>query len=136
MNEGDKVQCKFFVAHEKTKNLDKNYMVDINNVLASANIEIDQKQKMLGLLINIDGENRLYFSNTNIGNSITSYDTSDITNKSREYLMASSLNPINLETILKLAGANIVNIKPSDNYSDLSPEALNKNSIINLIQKQ
>ena len=129
----DKVQCKLFVAHEKVRDLDRNYMVNSNNIILSTNIEINQKQTNLGLIMSINNENRLYFSNVGIGESITSRNNA-ITMKSRNYMMANLTNPINLETILSLAGANIVNEKPDGECIDLSPEALDKTSIIKLLQ--
>lgn len=129
----DKVTFKFFVANEKTKKLDKNYMVSPNNIILSCNVETDQKQMILGLVISVNGENRLYFSNTSIGNSITSR-TNEVSTKARNFMVASCVGAINLETILTMAGANIVSKKPEEEYVDLSPEALDKTTIIDLLQ--
>jgi len=132
-NADDKVVFKFFVANEKTKKLDKNYMVSPNNIILSCNVETDQKQMILGLVVSVDGENRLYFSNTSIGNSITS-GANEISTKARNFMVASCVGAINLEIILAMAGADIVSEKPEEEYIDLSPEALDKTTIIDLFQ--
>jgi len=130
---GDPVNCKVFVAHEEPERLDQNYVVDVNNIIATANVLLDQKQTMLGLLTFVNGENRLYFSSTSIGSSITSRDD-DMTEKSRKYLINSSLHPIDFKSILLKAGANVVDKRPEKEYIDLSPESLDKNTFINLLQ--
>jgi len=129
-----KVPYKFFIANEEVDNLSKNYMVNPNNIIISCNMEMTEKQNNLGLLVFVKGENRFYFSNAAIGNSIASKDD-DVTRKAREYTIATSQSPIKLETVLQMAGANVVNEKPEDNeYVDLSPEVLDKTTIIKLFQ--
>lgn len=126
------VDCKIIAAHEKVKRFGENYMVDVNNIIASANVKISKKQNILGLIINIDGENRVYFTNVSVGNSITS-SMDDNSMHARNYLIGSTTNTIDLREILINAGAIVVDEKPDGEFNDLSPEMLNKETLINLI---
>jgi len=132
-NEDISVPCKIIVAHEKTKKFGKNYMVNPNNIIASANIEINKKQSSLGLVMNVDGENRVYFSGMSIGNSISS-SYNENSERTRQYMISSFLNSLSLKEVLIMAGAVVVEEKPDDDFIDLSPEALDKLSIIKLIK--
>jgi len=135
---GDKVETKLFVAHEKVYNFSENYMVDINNIIASANINITKKQNVLGIITNVEGKNRFYFSNVSIGNSISAT-VDEKTEHTRNYLINSLIKSIDLKDMLKEAGAAIITKKLSDDNEyadeviDLSPEALDKTTLINLI---
>lgn len=126
-----RLACKFFVAHEHPGRLDNKYVVDPNNILLSTNIDIDKKETSVGLLIKLNGENRLYFSATSLGNAI-SCRNSEIKEKARNYTMATSMNPLTLESVLSKAGAIVVDRRPYGDYVDLSPESLDKTSIIGL----
>lgn len=128
----DLVQCKLFVAEEKPKKLEMDYMVDPNNIVATADLTISKKQNILGLAISIDGENRVYFANTSVGNSITSGSNEQST-QARRWLVNSLVNGIELQTVLKMAGAKVVSVKPKKDFIDLSPNALDKTTIIKLL---
>ncbi|MCV6636573.1 hypothetical protein [Candidatus Albibeggiatoa sp. nov. NOAA] len=131
--QGDEVMCKFLVAQEQPTNFGSNYMVDINNIIASANINLTKKQNVLGLVANVNGENRFYFANMSIGKSITaSQNTQSM--QAREYLVSSAINTVDFRQVLTMAGANVVDEKPDNEYIDLSPEALDKTTIIDLVQ--
>ena len=79
------------------------------------------------------GENRFYFANVNIGNSITSTRNTQ-SQQAREYLVHKLINSIDLRTALTMAEAVVVNERPNGEYIDLSPEALDKTTIINLVK--
>lgn len=132
-SDGDEVETKILVAHESPGKFDKNYMVDVNNIVASANINITQKQNILGLVVSVNGENRFCFANVSIGNSITSTGNVQSTH-ARKYLVNSLANPLDFRAILEMAGANVVAEKPDGKYIDLSPEVLDKTTIIDLIR--
>ena len=126
------VDGKILVAQEKPENFGKNYMVDISHMVATANIKITQKQTILGLITQVDGQNRVYFTNVSIGNSITSGNNEQST-YTRKYLVQRFINTIDFREILRLAGATVVEEKPEGTYHDLSPETLDKTTILNLI---
>ena len=98
------VPFKIMVAKEQTSNFTKNYMIDPNNVVAIAKSNINQRQKILGLLVTTTSESRFYFSETYLGRSITSSSSAFVKN-SRKYLFAFYENTIGLNDILLKAGA-------------------------------
>lgn len=131
----DPVDCKILTAHENPKRFGKNYMIDVNNLVAAANIKISRRQNILGLIINIDGENRIYFANVSIGNSITS-SKNENSMHARHYLIGSTVNSISFRKILSMAGATVVNRIPEGEFLNLSPEMLNKDTFMDLINPQ
>jgi len=134
-NKGDEVNCKILVAREKPKVFDMNYMVKPSNIVASANVNINKKQNVLGLITCVDGENRVYFANVAVGNSITSSNGLQVS-RTREFLVKSLINSIELSDVLTDAGATLIHEKPEEGeFIDLSPEALNKTTIIDLIKE-
>jgi hypothetical protein len=129
--EGDAVDMKLFVAHEKPDFFEQNYMVDPNNIIAAVNLKIDRRQNILGLI----HDRRFYFGNIYIGNSITARD-SKRTQQARKYLFNNFVNSIDLKEILNDAGYSVTPQKPSDGrFIDLSPTNIEKASIINLLKK-
>lgn len=54
--------------------------------------------------------------------------------QAREYLVSSAINTVDFRQVLTMAGANVVDEKPDDECIDLSPEALDKTTIIDLVQ--
>lgn len=132
----DEVWCALLVAQEKVKSAGqfRNYMVDPNNILAKTRINISKKQNVIGLIANVDGKNRIYFANMSIGNSITA-SMSEHSMRARSYLVNSVVNCLPLRDVLIRAGAVVVDKKPEGEFIDLSPELLNKTTILNLISK-
>lgn len=130
---GDEVETKILVAHENPENFGNNYMVDVNNIIASANIMVTKKQNVLGLIVNVNNENRFYFASTSIGKSITSGNNEQST-QVRKFLVKSLVDSLDFRKILVLAKANVVYEKPEGGFLDLSPGALNKTTIIDLIK--
>ncbi len=126
------VPFKILVAKEKVKRLNENYMVNPNNVLSVAKTKINQRQKILGLLTTTPKECRFYFTETYLGNSITS-SASVFSENARRYLFDFYENTISLNELLEQAGAKIVTEGKFD--IDLSPEKLVKDTILNLVRK-
>jgi len=131
-DEAIKVPFKILVAHEATKNLRKNYMVDPNNVVAITESKIDQKQKILGLLIVTTTGSKFYFVEANIGRSITSSGT-EFATRSRKYLLDFYENTIMLSDVLTKAGAKLVGDRDEADI-DLSPETLEKDTILTMLR--
>jgi len=126
------VPFKILVAEEKVGKLKMNYMVNPNNVLAIAKSRINQKQKMLGLLVTSESGNRFYFAETNVGKSITSRNNK-YSEYSRKYLSNFYENSISIRDLLVRTGAKITDSKEESDI-DLSPEILEKDSILNLLR--
>jgi len=125
------IPFKIIVAKEKAKNFGQNYMVNPDNVLSIAKTKIMQKQKILGLLTVTTKECRFYFTEVNIGKSIT-VSGNPFVEHSKQYLFDFYRNTISLNDILAKAGNQIV--QDSKKYDiDLSPENLEKNTIIDLL---
>ncbi|HSH05164.1 MAG TPA: hypothetical protein VLL52_21795 [Anaerolineae bacterium] len=128
------VPTKILVAHEEPETFGNNYMVDPNKIIASALVNVRQKQTILGLIATIDGQNRFYFSHMSLGRAITAaQDNANI--HARQYLINALTNPLDFRHILHTAGATIVDQQPkTDNYINLAPHALTKTSFLDLLQ--
>jgi hypothetical protein len=132
-NKDIEVPMQIVVGREFVKDFHSNYTINPNNVLCLANTKINQKQKILGLLIATTDECKFYFCETYLGNSITT-GTNDYIMHSKNYLYNYYQNTINLNDILVKAGAKLVTNKDKCDI-DLSPQSLQKDTIINLIKK-
>lgn len=135
---GDEVDCKIVVAQDNPSSFNKHYMLDPNKIITSATINIKKKQYILGLIMRVNDENRFYFTGMTMGNGITARCNEQAT-KTREYLVNSLTQTIDFKEILTNAGAKIVGstdeLEDDELYVDLSPEALDKTTIINLLIK-
>lgn len=132
-----KVPFKILVAEEDAQLFGGNYTVNPNNVLATVQTEIDKRQKILGLLVTTENGNKFYFIETAIGKSITSSNSEYIAH-ARRYLSTYYQNSIDFKDILFRAGANVVSESTihrdkSNCNIDLSPESLEKDTIMNLL---
>ena len=125
------VPFKIIVAKEQVSRLGKNYMIDPNNIISVVDSTINKKQKVLGLIVVTENDCKFYFSETYLGRSITSSENEFVEN-SRKYLFDFYENTIGLKEILEGSGAKFVDDK-KDAEIDLSPENLEKDSILNLI---
>jgi hypothetical protein len=133
-NYDEKVEIPFkiIVASEKIGEFKQNYMVNPNNIIAIAKTKINQRQKVLGLLVISDNECRFYFTEAYLGKTITSSDSPYIQH-SKKYLFDFYSNTISLNEILEKAGAKIITNKEKCDI-DLAPENIEKDSILNLIK--
>lgn len=125
------VPFKIMVAEEHPNRFGKKYTIDPNHMKCIVKSEINVKQKIIGLGTVKDGECRFYFSETAIGDSITVKGHKYIT-LARDYLANFSTNQITLNEVLDLVGAKIVT-ESTKKSIDLSPEALEKDTFINLL---
>lgn len=130
-DETKEVPFKLFVASEKIKRMKQNYMVDPNNIITMVNSTINVQQKTLGLLDITPTGSRFYFSEVAVGKGITST-RGLLAEHSRKYMVAYHKNMLLLEDVLVEAGAKIVK-DPEKCDIDLSPDKLEKDTIINLI---
>jgi len=128
------VPFKILIAADLVMNFSRNYMLDPNKVIVSAKSVMKEKQKVLGLLVTSKKENRFYFTETGLGNQISS-SNSEHTEQARKYLFNFYENAISLNEILVSAGANIVTDKEKADI-DLSVESLEKDTIIKLLAKK
>ncbi|MBS9779403.1 MAG: hypothetical protein KGV51_02130 [Moraxellaceae bacterium] len=113
------VDCKLLVAHEKTENFKRNYMVNPNNIVMQTTFHIGEKQNMLGLINMVNNETRVYFANMNVGTSIASYGN-DYTKHAQQYLLNINENGLMLKDILRLAGATVLEELPDETEEETS----------------
>jgi len=125
------VPFKIIVAQDEANGFVKNYMVNPNNVISIAKSRMNNRQKILGLVVTNPDECRFYFAETYLGNSITS-SANNFAENARNYLFNFYVDSISLNEILKLAGAEMVDSKEECDI-DLSPETVEKDTIVKLI---
>lgn len=77
-------------------------------------------------------ESRAYFANFSVGNSVTARNNERAA-QARKHLVSPATKSFDLNDILKKAGANVVTTPPEGEYCDLSPQALDRSVIIDLI---
>lgn len=130
------VPTKILVGQDTPENFQEDYIVDPNKILMSTNIDITRKQNILGVVKNTNGINRFYFGLVSVGDSISCSENTVLT-QTRKFLSHDLTTRVSLRDILIEAGAKVVDTKPDEyqEYIDLSPNALSKDSIIALLQK-
>jgi hypothetical protein len=133
-DENIEVPFKIIVAKEKISSFGKNYMVNPNNIVSIANSKIKEKQKVLGFVKVTTKTSKFYFAEINLGQSISSSDN-EYTKHTIKYFNNFFSNTISFNSILEKSGAIITRDK--ENYDlDLSPENLEKDTILNLIRRK
>jgi hypothetical protein len=130
--DGSGVPLKIMIGRCPSTSFNKDCLVDPNKVVAVVPTKMDKRQKTLGLISVTSKECSFYFSESYLGNSITSSSNAYI-NQARDFLMNSLTNMITLNSLLIKAGATIVDDK-EDCDIDLSPESLEKDTIINILK--
>lgn len=121
---------KIFVAKEKVSDFQLNYVINPNNILLKTTSEMSSKEKILGIIIPTkDGGIKFVLSENSTNGHISS--DNKITTMTREYLYDYYTSSISLKKILKKAGAKFVSKEQAE--IDLSPEIVNKNDFIKLI---
>ena len=129
------VPCKVFLAKEECRNLSKNYMVNQNNIVASANIEITQRQTTIGFVTRQAEHSNFYFAAVSTGKSITAR-AGQNTDNVMEYMVSQAQSLPYLNDLLVKAGAIVVGTVPTEGeYCDFSPQAITKTSILDLFQE-
>ena len=131
-NSDKQVPFKIVVGKDPVSNFGRNYTVDPNNVIAVANTNLVERQKLLGLILTSPEDQRFYFVESSIGRSITSSED-DHMNMSRNYMFNYYTDTISLDELLSCAGATIVRDREGKFDTDLSPDMLEKDSIIKLL---
>lgn len=132
----DTVPFEFVIAKANNKQSDfkNNYVIDPNNIVLTLPMEVDARdsQKVIGF-IKIADNIRFYLSDYSNGTTRSSR-MDEVQELSFDYLNAYSNTQLKLNDILREAGANVI-IKKEDDAIDLSPEAITKDSLIELLIK-
>lgn len=109
---------RFFLAKEKITNLERNYMVDPNNILTTVECEMDSKEKSLGVIT----ENKFILANFRTGSGRVSYRS--ITDLYTDYALSTLDCYLSLRNLLEEAGFNITNENPNIDLTNLSKDTL------------
>ncbi len=126
------VPFKILVGYEQIKDFKRNFMIDPNSIIVVTESISNQKQKVLGLLVPGTDCIKFYFSEINIGKSISSSQT-EYAENTRKYLLNYHQDMISLNEILIQAGGKLVN-SPDRCDFDLSPNKLEKTTFTNLFK--
>lgn len=133
-NTDEDVPFKIVIGQEKLTQLHSNYMVNPNNVVATlpAKMNKGSRQKMLGLVVTTPTKSKLILCETNIGNgAVSRYGKGSV--QTQRYLYNYYNNMIGLKDLLEYSGAKFV-VDKAEADIDLSPEALTKDTILNLLK--
>lgn len=126
------VPIKIMVGRETLGDLKQNHMINPNNVITSLPSTIVDKQTALGLIITTPEQCKFIFTESSIGRSITSANTPQAKH-AKDFLTNYYDNMISLNDVLEQTSAVFVDdVNECD--INLSPEALEKDTIINLLQ--
>lgn len=128
------VPFKIIVAQESRENIGKSHTVDPNKIVALSNSVMDVKQKVLGIISAGESSTRFYFAEAEFMKNISAKHTA-ASEQARKYLINYYTDSIVLNDVLEQAGALLVD-RAEDAEIDLSPEAVDKNSIISLLSLQ
>jgi len=128
----EKVDTQFIVGSEKVSNFGRNYMINPNNILTSANIEITEQQNILGMYVKKGDNHRIFFNNSSNGKG-ASVQTGKYSEQIRDFMTRTSTNPILLDYVLDMAGAIVQDEIPAEGeYLDFSLESVDKTSILEI----
>jgi len=132
-NNEKEVPFKIVVGSYKSGNkFEKNFMLDPNEVIARVDANIGDRQKTIGLLVINKVNCKFYFMDTDTSKGNSSYGGSEVSEHIRSFMVSYYENAVKLSEVLKLSGAVLVKSKAKADL-DLSPEALQKDTIISLL---
>lgn len=131
-SEDEPVSFKILVAQDIIENFDNKYLVDPNKILAISKSNLDVRQQILGIASIRKDYYRFYFNKSNLGMSISS-STNEYTEQARKYLLYSCEHNVMLNDYFSRAGAIIVPQFDERIDIDLSPEKIQKDTILKLI---
>lgn len=136
-----KVPFKLFVGSD-SEAINKNYLVDSNKLKLVVDSEFDgERQKTLGVIYADENTRRFIFAETAFDNLRTSRHT-DYAQYALDYIKSQYTDVIDLNQLIVRAGGNVVTEIPEYQlderveYVDLSIEALDKTTIIDLLTKK
>ena len=114
----DKSKFKFFIANEKIDSIYKNYMVNPNNIVFTVDLEMDSKEKSLGVIT----ENKFILAQFRTGKGRISGDS--ITNKYTDYSLSTLDCFLDLKTVLTDAGFSFVSENAEIDLKNISKDSL------------
>ena len=124
------VPFRIVVGRSEDGEIEKNYTIDPNSLLAFSDTTIDVQQKPLGIVVGDGKTLRFFFAESNLGRGITTRST-NYAEHARKYLVSYYTDTIALNDLLVSAGAVMVE-EPTEVDIDLSLETIDKTTIIGL----
>ncbi|HEY0753785.1 MAG TPA: hypothetical protein VGD98_07480 [Ktedonobacteraceae bacterium] len=128
------VPYKIIVAQQKPVNPTTHYTVDPNKIVALSSTTIQVRQKNLGIIIADETGCKFYFAEADLGSSRSARGGGYV-EQARKYLLKFYTASIVLNDVLAAAGAELV-ADVTEAEIDLSPESINKTSILDLLLDQ
>ena len=125
---------KIFVGQSDKSLVDRNYVIDPNNLVVLTNSVMDKKHKTLGIINVTDEHSRFYFMQSGLEQTISSWHT-ESAERARKFALNYYTDIITLNEVLELAGATVVS-EMAEDVIDLSPEAVDKTTFIDLLSKK
>ena len=127
------VPFKILVSQANKADIEENYTVDPNKIVALSNTEISVKMKNLGIVVADENSTKFYFAESNLGKAISARGQ-EYTEWARKFLLNYYTDSIILNDVLVSAGAEIVDdVSKAD--IDLSPESIDKSTILSLLKE-
>jgi hypothetical protein len=129
------VSVPFQVIAGKQKSADKerDFVADPNRILATSHSSMDESQKVLGIVTAVGGSQRFYFAEFKYGRGMSARSDAR-SEQTRRYLFNYYLNAISLNDVLRGACARFVDTA-AEAEIDLTPESIDKNTIIRLLSQ-
>jgi hypothetical protein len=132
-NYSEDVDVPFRILAGHASAMEKDHVVDPNALVATSHATMDVHQRVLGIVVSDDADQRFIFAGAEIGGGITSRYTKR-TDVAMKYFETYYVNAISLNDILVRAGAEMID-DAFDADLDLSPEAVDKNTFLELLTK-
>jgi len=127
LSDDENVHAKIFVGHDKLKNSHKKYTMNPNNLILSADVEIDSKQTSIAIM----KDNTVYFVGRNIGSGISARGA--LVDDTRDFYVRSLEKMVTMEELLVAAGANISHDADVECDIDLSFGNVDKSTFVNIL---
>jgi hypothetical protein len=131
------VPYKLFVSRDSKNNIEKNYTVNPNKILALSNSVMDVHQKTIGILVADENGKRFYFSEAEFDKNASARNDT-IAEQARKYLINFYTDTISLNEIIEMAGGKVIDAKmpkglEDESVIDLSPEAVDKTTFMDML---
>lgn len=131
------VPFEFIIAKADDEQIDEDYVIDPNNILAKVEMTItgESPNKNIGLITLDDKNINFYFNDVTCGNRRTFKDD-DVYKNTLAYMQNVAKTQLKLNDLLKWCGCELVNEEHKDEADiDLSPEVLTKETLISLLSE-
>lgn len=128
------VPYKIVIGTADADDINKNFVINPNRLLASAPAVIDEYQQNIGLIVaDPIGGHRFYFGQVNVGGGISARHGVNA-ERARRFMQVSLQSAPTLNDVLYYSGAILVDhVEQADEGFDLSPAAIDKTTFLALL---